>query len=72
MCKDGGNKKNKDDVRKSCQMNGQLALMILVAHSHRYDAILERENICVNNTPSWSIEFSDAPHEVECTRHLTE
>jgi hypothetical protein len=73
MCKDGGNKKIKDDVRKACQMNGQLALMILVAHSRCYDAILERENIRVNNAPLWSvIEFSDAPNEVECTRHLAE
>jgi hypothetical protein len=52
-------------------MNGQLALMILVMHSCHYDTILERENIRVNDTPSWSvIEFSDTPNEVECTRHL--
>jgi hypothetical protein len=73
MCKDGGNKKIKDDVRKAREMNGQLALMILVAHSRRYDAILEHENIRVNSTPSWSvIDFSDAPNKVECTRHLAE
>jgi hypothetical protein len=45
----------------------------LVAHSRCYDAILERKNICVNNTPSWSVlEFSDTPNEVECTRYLAE
>jgi hypothetical protein len=47
--------------------------MILVMHSCRYDVILEHENICVNNTPLWSvIEFLDTPNEVECTRHLAE
>jgi hypothetical protein len=73
MCKDGGNEKKKDDMQKAHQLNGQLALMILVVHSHHYDAILEHKNIRVNNTPSWSvIEFLDTPNEVECTRHLTE
>jgi hypothetical protein len=73
MCRDGGNKKKKDDVQKACQLIGQLALMILVVHSRCYDAILEHKNICVNNTPLSSIiEFLDTPNEVECTRHLTE
>jgi hypothetical protein len=59
-------------MQKARQMNGQLALMILVTHSHHYDMILEHKNIHVNNTPLWSvIEFLDTPNEVECTRHLT-
>jgi hypothetical protein len=40
-CARRGNKKKKDDVQKACQLNSQLALIILVVHSCHYDMILE-------------------------------
>jgi hypothetical protein len=45
--------------------------MMLVVRSREYDLILARENIRVNDTPSWGvIEFSDLPSDEECARHL--
>jgi len=68
-----GKTKEKDDARRARQLHSRLVLMMLVVRSREYDAILAREGIHVNETPSWGlIEFSDNPSDVECARHLAE
>jgi hypothetical protein len=63
--------KGKDDPRWDQQLFGQLVMMLMTAHSRRYDKILHDKNILVSNTPSWSaIKFSENPSEIECARHL--
>jgi len=68
-----GKTKEKDDMRRAHQLHGQIVLMMLVVCSRKYDHILAREGIRMNETPSWGlIEFSDSPSDIECAQHLAE
>jgi len=65
--------KEKDDMRRACQLHGQIVLMMLVIHSCEYNHILAHEEICMSKTPSWGlIKFLDNLSDIECARHLAE